>query len=664
VFGSRTTASTAAATASTAAATASTTAREQADAASSLKPVLKRPPLSPEPTTRSRPHTTEPFKDDTATPVPETTAKATSAATTTTTTTTLKTAAPTSASETTGHLSRARVRIRDPQIGRFQNGSSPRNASSTRSFARNLDEANEPEESNDRNVQLSRIVEGVVGVDNETGNEKIPDSAPLIAPTPENLNSDKRSSLVRSRTTASKFLTSTRRTPDVTPSTTTSTTTTTTTAGSKNDEEEEEELYSDKRLAELSHSGPDYQSTEREESTETETVKDATEPQVPADDTESNGQSEQSVPVVERPAGLQKELLAAIRRKITQTRGNATSPPPSLTTEPADRSSANTSFENNDVSPDANAISSTQHPSFFKPIPFPADQNRSGTGKESGDSPRVQFFVRVPNSKPGSQVKIPDISHIQGKLARLNAAITEGLQEQRKQQTLTEAEAPVTGQDASLISSTTAASAISPTPEPVDEESLLVLTSTSVSSIFSVVTGSSQIKSATTTAASTTSTSTTKSTTATTSTTLSTTTTATRPPAESSAPRLAFKDRIYETGSERNVESTSKASSVSEIITIGKTELARTAEASTDRPLEAGIAQKTYTYLDRLRENRQQPPAAPTTSSSTTTTTTTATTTSASPRTTTNRSKPVTTKKQQVRWICSSILCTFSTLHL
>jgi hypothetical protein len=142
--------------------------------------------------------------------------------------------------------------------------------------------------------------------------------------------------------------------------------------------------------------------------------------------------------VVERPAGLQKELLAAIRRKITQTRSNATTASTATTstttttTSSGDKTYPNNSFENNDVSPDSNIISSTQHPSFFKPIPFPTDQNRSGAGRESGEvgasQPRVQFFVRVPNSKPGSQVKIPDISHIQGKLARLNAAITEGLQ--------------------------------------------------------------------------------------------------------------------------------------------------------------------------------------------------------------------------------------------
>ena len=42
-------------------------------------------------------------------------------------------------------------------------------------------------------------------------------------------------------------------------------------------------------------------------------------------------------------------------------------------------------------------------------------------------NPRVKIFLRVPDEKSGSGVKIQNYSHIQGKLARLNAAITEGL---------------------------------------------------------------------------------------------------------------------------------------------------------------------------------------------------------------------------------------------
>jgi hypothetical protein len=122
----------------------------------------------------------------------------------------------------------------------------------------------------------------VIGVDNETGNDKVPASAPLVASISENLNSDKRSSLVRSRTAASKFLTSTRRAPD-----SAATTSTSTTAGPN--VAAEEEVYADQRLAELSHSGPDYASTEKDEAPETETAvadsaKDVTEPQLVVDD--------------------------------------------------------------------------------------------------------------------------------------------------------------------------------------------------------------------------------------------------------------------------------------------------------------------------------------------------------------------------------------------
>jgi hypothetical protein len=354
--------------------------------------------------------------------------------------------------------------------------------------------------------------------------------------------------------------------------------------------------------------------------------------------------------------------LAAIRRKITQNRSNvtattttrsssqtSTTTTATITTEAAEKTLPNTSFENNDVSPDSNIISSTQHPSFFKPIPFPSDQNRSGSGKDSGEvgsSPRVQFFVRVPNSKPGSQVKIPDISHIQGKLARLNAAITEGLQEQRKQQqilndSINDFSSQIEEQrfeEPTLINTTTTTSAISPTTEPTDEESLLVLTSTSVSSIFSVVTASSQIKGPLSTSASTTTSSPSLPV---------TTTTVPFRAVESATPRLAYKDRIYETGSEQNVEATSKASSVSEIITVGKTEL-RNAESATEKPAEPPIAQKTYTYLDRLREGRHQPSTLPPTTTSGPTSTTATFTTSTS-RTTTAKNKPLMTKKPQVR---------------
>lgn len=174
----------------------------------------------------------------------------------------------------------------------------------------------------------------------EIGLEKTPLSAPLIGLSPENYppsTTDKRVALVRSRTTVAKLQTPT------TTTTTTETPSTTTTLGSLIDVQEES--YTDRRLVELAHSEPGYPSTERD-STEAET-------NVPVDQNTfrvdllseffywssdvirrglqmilnlgSEIESKDSgPPVVERPAGLQKELLAAIRRKITQNRSSVT----------------------------------------------------------------------------------------------------------------------------------------------------------------------------------------------------------------------------------------------------------------------------------------------------------------------------------------------------
>ena len=70
----------------------------------------------------------------------------------------------------------------------------------------------------------------------------------------------------------------------------------------------------------------------------------------------------------ERPTGLEQELLAAIRRKISKQ--------PKL-----------------DV--DSNSVSSTQQPPFFQPL-NPKDRSEG----------QVKFFVRVPNGKPGRQKKV------------------------------------------------------------------------------------------------------------------------------------------------------------------------------------------------------------------------------------------------------------------
>lgn len=137
---------------------------------------------------------------------------------------------------------------------------------------------------------------------------------------------------------------------------------------------------------------------------------------IKAEDTTNNEQEELSTvktnsegilgSSLERPDGLQKELLAAIRRKISRNR------------ESGSKSKQNIS--DIDVSPSSNSVGSTQQPPFFRPISFP-------TQERNRDSSRVKLFLRVTDEKAGSNIKIPNFSRIQGKLARLNAAITEGL---------------------------------------------------------------------------------------------------------------------------------------------------------------------------------------------------------------------------------------------
>ena len=72
---------------------------------------------------------------------------------------------------------------------------------------------------------------------------------------------------------------------------------------------------------------------------------------------------------LERPDGLQKELLAAIRRKISKSKENRTK-------ETSQQSPINlTSVEDIEVSPASNAVGSTQQPPFFRPISFSNSQN-------------------------------------------------------------------------------------------------------------------------------------------------------------------------------------------------------------------------------------------------------------------------------------------------
>ena len=69
---------------------------------------------------------------------------------------------------------------------------------------------------------------------------------------------------------------------------------------------------------------------------------------------------------------------------------------------------------------------------FFQPLnpPTLSKKNRSETGREQ----KVKFFVSVPNGKPG--LKIPNLSKIQDKLARLNAAISESISGGSREQSL------------------------------------------------------------------------------------------------------------------------------------------------------------------------------------------------------------------------------------
>lgn len=143
-------------------------------------------------------------------------------------------------------------------------------------------------------------------------------------------------------------------------------------------------------------------------------------------------------------AELKKDLLEAIRRKISKNR-----------LVQAEKESKNEMLNHTDepMSPNLqmritngpsfaakNLVSSTKPP-FFRPISFPLRRDNSSAGRNIAQA-KVKIFVNLPNTKPGSIVKIPNVSHIQDKLARLNAAINEGLkiQQQKKEQEAREKE--------------------------------------------------------------------------------------------------------------------------------------------------------------------------------------------------------------------------------
>ena len=109
----------------------------------------------------------------------------------------------------------------------------------------------------------------------------------------------------------------------------------------------------------------------------------------------------------ERPREeLQKDLLEAIRRKISRNKA--------------------TQFTSSQAENEGRNLISSTKPPFFRPI-IPARKNN-----ENSSESRVQIFLNLPNKKQnGSSVKIPNISHLRDKIERLNEAITEGLKLER-----------------------------------------------------------------------------------------------------------------------------------------------------------------------------------------------------------------------------------------
>merc|ERR1719278_388033 len=151
---------------------------------------------------------------------------------------------------------------------------------------------------------------------------------------------------------------------------------------------------------------------------------------------------------------LKQDLLEAIRRKISRNKVSSSSSggvgqksetgfeissqssdlnrtPSSVL--PKSSSLRAVRLATSSFSPAFNSVSSTRPP-FFRPISFPP---RSSGGKL--DIPKVRIFVNIPDEKPGGVVKIPNVSHIQDKLKRLNAAITAGLKHDQEEKEREEA---------------------------------------------------------------------------------------------------------------------------------------------------------------------------------------------------------------------------------
>ena len=133
---------------------------------------------------------------------------------------------------------------------------------------------------------------------------------------------------------------------------------------------------------------------------------------------------------IQRPREeLQKDLLEAIRRKISRNKQQLASNVAQISVNQAETGAQ----QGGRVSQQSNFISSSTKnpPLFFRPgLSFPGSP-----AKKNSSDPRIKIFVNLP---PGSSkyqdttsVKIPNISHIRSKIERLNDAINTGLKLER-----------------------------------------------------------------------------------------------------------------------------------------------------------------------------------------------------------------------------------------
>ena len=122
-----------------------------------------------------------------------------------------------------------------------------------------------------------------------------------------------------------------------------------------------------------------------------------------------------------RSGVLRDDLLAAIRRKISKNRTTPSNRGPTTPSGPPSRRPSKKQYQAS--SPATNKVTSTDRPGQIGPI-LPSQEPRL-------PKPRVQFYLRDPVSNR-KQNKQKISTHLQGKLARLNAAISEGLANERR----------------------------------------------------------------------------------------------------------------------------------------------------------------------------------------------------------------------------------------